>query len=190
MKKKKTPYADYAGKRAGKSKLLPDCLRAFAVGGLICAFAQCLTGLYGYIGVGEEDVKVLVIMTLIFLTAMLTGMGIFDNIARFAGAGTLVPITGFANAVVSPALDGKNEGLVLGGGTGDTLRNVGVCRVGDNLLGHWAVLNIPVDTGNLFAACKRFESCADTKDDDNGKERRDGECKSGAQCGVTVQSVQ
>ena len=114
MKKKKTPYADYAGKRAGKSKLLPDCLRAFAVGGLICAFAQCLTGLYGYIGVGEEDVKVLVIMTLIFLTAMLTGMGIFDNIARFAGAGTLVPITGFANAVVSPALDGKNEGLVLG----------------------------------------------------------------------------
>ena len=56
-------------------------------------------------------------MTLIFLTAMLTGMGIFDNIARFAGAGTLVPITGFANAVVSPALDGKNEGLVLGLGT-------------------------------------------------------------------------
>ena len=114
MKKKKTPYADYAGKRAGKSKLLPDCLRAFAVGGLICAFAQCLTGLYGYIGVGEEDVKVLVIMTLIFLTAMLTGMGIFDNIARFAGAGTLVPITGFANAVVSPALEFKSEGFVTG----------------------------------------------------------------------------
>lgn len=67
------------GRGQGKSKLLPDCLRAFAVGGLICAFAQCLTGLYGYIGVGEEDVKVLVIMTLIFLTAMLTGMGIFEQ---------------------------------------------------------------------------------------------------------------
>lgn len=117
MKKKKTPYADYAEQRAGKSKLIPDCLRAFAVGGLICAFAQCLTLFYGRIGAGEEDVKLLVPMTLIFMTAVLTGVGIFDNIARFAGAGTLVPITGFANAVVAPALDGKNEGLVLGLGT-------------------------------------------------------------------------
>lgn len=114
MKRKKTPYAEYAEQRAERSKLLPDCLRAFTVGGLICVFAQCLTEFYGRIGIAVEDVKVLVPTTIIFLTALLTGVGIFDNIAHFAGAGTLVPITGFANAVVSPALDGKNEGLVLG----------------------------------------------------------------------------
>lgn len=117
MKKKKTPYAEYAERRAGRSSLLPDCLRAFAIGGLICVFAQCLSEIYGRFGISEENVGVLVPTTLIFLTALLTGVGVFDNIARFAGAGTLVPITGFANAVVSPALDSKNEGFVLGLGT-------------------------------------------------------------------------
>ncbi len=67
-----------------------------------------------YINITEDIVKILVPITIIFLTALLTGFGIFDNIAKFGGAGTLVPITGFANAVVSPAIDCKNEGLVLG----------------------------------------------------------------------------
>jgi len=114
--KKQTPYADYAEKRSVKSPLLADCLRAFLVGGLICAIGQGFTELYSSLSVGEETVKILVPVTLIFLTALLTGLGIFDNIAKFAGAGTLVPITGFANAVASPAIDCKSEGFVLGVG--------------------------------------------------------------------------
>ena len=114
--KKQTPYADYAEKRSVKSPLLADCLRAFLVGGLICAIGQGFTELYSSLSIGEETVKILVPVTLIFLTALLTGLGIFDNIAKFAGAGTLVPITGFANAVASPAIDCKSEGFVLGVG--------------------------------------------------------------------------
>ncbi len=114
MMKKTTAYSKYAEGRAGKSKLLPDCFRAFLVGGIICCIGQGLTELYMYINITEDIVKILVPITIIFLTALLTGFGIFDNIAKFGGAGTLVPITGFANAVVSPAIDCKNEGLVLG----------------------------------------------------------------------------
>ncbi|MBQ4064615.1 MAG: stage V sporulation protein AC [Clostridia bacterium] len=114
--KKQTPYADYAEKRSVKSPLLADCLRAFLVGGLICAIGQGFTELYSSLSIGEETVKILVPVTLIFLTALLTGLGIFDNIAKFAGAGTLVPITGFANAVAYPAIDCKSEGFVLGVG--------------------------------------------------------------------------
>ncbi len=112
--KNTTEYAVYAGKRAKKSDLLPDCLRAFLTGGLICAGAQGMSELFLSLRIAEETVRILVPMILIFLTALLTGLGIFDNLAGFCGAGTLVPITGFANAVVSPALDSKNEGLVLG----------------------------------------------------------------------------
>ncbi|MDD6800844.1 MAG: stage V sporulation protein AC [Firmicutes bacterium] len=107
-------YKAYAEGRAKKSNLLKDCLKAFLVGGLICAFAQVLFELYSMSSLHTDDVKLLVSVSLIFLTALFTGIGIFDNIAKFAGAGTLVPITGFANAVVSPAIDTKAEGLVLG----------------------------------------------------------------------------
>ena len=111
---KKTEYAKYADKRAVKSNLLGDCVKAFIIGGLICAIAQGLFILYGVLGIDEYTVKILTPVTLVLITAILTGIGVFDDIAKFAGAGTLVPITGFANSVVSPAIDNKNEGQVLG----------------------------------------------------------------------------
>ena len=114
--KPKTPYAKYADKRAACSPLLTDCGRAFLAGGVICAMAQGLTEIYTALSIPEDTVKILVPVTLIALTALLTGIGIFDNIAKFGGAGTLVPITGFANAMVSPAIDSKGEGFVLGVG--------------------------------------------------------------------------
>jgi stage V sporulation protein AC len=91
-------------------------LHAYLIGGLICAFAEALFHGYLALQISEENVRTLVPVTLIFLAALLTGFGIFDDIAKFAGAGTLVPITGFANAVASPAIDNKSEGLVLGVG--------------------------------------------------------------------------
>ncbi len=112
--KKTTEYAKYAEKRAKTSPLIPDCLRAFLVGGIICTIAQGLSELYKYLGIKEDNANILVPVTIVFITAFLTGIGIFDKIAKFGGAGALVPISGFANAVVSPAIDSKNEGLVLG----------------------------------------------------------------------------
>ena len=109
-------YKKFAKAHAPKSPLLKDCLRAFLVGGLICAFAEALFHGYLALHISEENVKTLVPVTLIFLAALLTGFGVFDDIAKFAGAGTLVPITGFANAVASPAIDNKSEGLVMGVG--------------------------------------------------------------------------
>ena len=109
-------YQKFAKAHAPKSPLIKDCFRAFLVGGLICAFAEALVYGYTALQISEENVKTLVPVTLIFLAALLTGFGIFDDIAKFAGAGTLVPITGFANAVASPAIDDKSEGLVLGVG--------------------------------------------------------------------------
>lgn len=110
----KPTYKDYATKRAKKSNLLLDCLKAFIIGGFICCIGQGLFDLYKYFKISEENVKILVPVTLVFIAAVLTGLGIFDKIAKQAGAGTLVPITGFANAVVSPAIDNKAEGYVLG----------------------------------------------------------------------------
>ncbi len=109
-------YKKYVEKRAKKSNLPADCAKAFLVGGLICTIGQGLFDLYTYIGLSEENVKALVPVSLIFLAALLTALSLFDNIAKFAGAGTLVPITGFANAVVSPAIDTKAEGFILGVG--------------------------------------------------------------------------
>ena len=114
--KPKTPYATYAEKRERKSPLIKDCLNAFWVGGLICCLGQGLTELYTRMIAKEETAKMLVPITLVFLAALLTALGIFDNIAKLAGAGTLVPITGFANAVTAPAIDCRTEGLVLGVG--------------------------------------------------------------------------
>jgi len=110
-------YKKYAAARAKKSPLLKDCVHAFLVGGGICTGAQGLLALYGMWGVPREDAKTLVSVSLIFLAVLLTGLGLFDRIAKFAGAGTLVPITGFANAVAAPAIDTKGEGFVLGVGT-------------------------------------------------------------------------
>ena len=109
-------YKKYADKRARKSDLAGDCAKAFFSGGLICVIGQAAGDIYQALGISEENVKALVPVTLIFIAALLTGLNVFDNIAKFAGAGTLVPITGFANAVVSPALDTKAEGFILGVG--------------------------------------------------------------------------
>ena len=109
-------YGKFVKARAPKSPLGKDCLRAFLVGGLICALAQAMLEGFLALKMTEENAKALVPVTLIFLAALLTGLGIFDDIAKFAGAGTLVPITGFANAVASPAIDDKSEGLVMGVG--------------------------------------------------------------------------
>lgn len=91
-----------------------DFIMAFLVGGLICTFGQFLSDLYENAGMTEEHTKAAVPVTLIFLAAVATGLRIFDNLAKHAGAGTLVPITGFANAVVAPAIEFKSEGHIMG----------------------------------------------------------------------------
>ena len=87
---------------------------AFAIGGGICVLGEALLNLYGMLGLSQDDAGALTSMSLIFLSALFTGLKLYDRIAQHAGAGTLVPITGFANSVVSPALDFKSEGYVLG----------------------------------------------------------------------------
>ena len=109
-------YKRYVNARAKKSPLAKNCVRAFLTGGAICAGAQGLLNLYKSRGMEKDDAAALVSVSLVFLTALLTGLGVFDNIAKWAGAGTLVPITGFANAVSAPAIDTKGEGFVLGVG--------------------------------------------------------------------------
>ena len=109
-------YKRYADKSAKKSPCAKNCVHAFLVGGLICVIAELLGELYKWLGAEEKDAVIIASVTLVFLAALLTGLGLFDNIAKWAGAGTLVPITGFANSVVSPAIDNKAEGWVLGVG--------------------------------------------------------------------------
>ena len=117
MNMSKETYKKYADARAPKSPVLKDCLRAFFTGGLICVLGQGLTTVYTELcKMPKEDAGTMTAGTLVLLAAILTGLGVFDRIAKFAGAGTLVPITGFANAVVSPAIDSKSEGLILGVG--------------------------------------------------------------------------
>lgn len=109
-------YDNYVKALSPPSPKIKDFLWAFFVGGFICLIGQLLFFLYGYIGVSQKIIKMLVPVTLIFASALLTGIGVFDKIAKRAGAGTLVPITGFANAVAAPAIEFKNEGFILGVG--------------------------------------------------------------------------
>ena len=97
-----------------KSPIVKDCIKAFLFGGGICCFGQALKTLYGMTSLNEKEIRLAVSVTLIVITAILTGSGVFDKIAKHAGAGTAVPITGFANAVVSPAIEFKAEGFILG----------------------------------------------------------------------------
>ncbi len=118
MNMNKETYKKYADARAPRSPILKNCIRAFLVGGLICILGQGLKDVYTKLcGMEKEDAGTLTAVTLVFLAVLLTGIGIFDRIAKFAGAGTLVPITGFANAVASPAIDSKSEGWILGVGS-------------------------------------------------------------------------
>jgi stage V sporulation protein AC len=107
-------YLAYVARKAKPSPMGKNMVWAFLVGGLICVLGQGLTDGYRSLGLGVEAAGTATSVTLIFLTALLTGVGIFDTIAKHAGAGTLVPITGFANAVVSPAMEFKSEGFVTG----------------------------------------------------------------------------
>ncbi len=109
-------YNQYVSGKAKPSPTWKNLLWAFCVGGGICALGQWLSTLYLRWGAEKEAAGTWVSVTLIFLSALLTALGVFDNVAKRAGAGTLVPITGFANAVVSPALEFKSEGFVLGVG--------------------------------------------------------------------------
>ena len=111
----KKEYSDIVKKLSPASPKIKDFIWAYCVGGLICVIGQLLTEFYKSVcGLDQEITKLLIPVTLIFLAALLTGLKLFDKIAKRAGAGTLVPITGFANAVVSPAIEFKSEGWVLG----------------------------------------------------------------------------
>lgn len=114
MKMTNQEYNDYVMRKAPKSKLFPNMLRAFISGGLICCVGQALLNTYTHLGMETADARGLASITLVFLGALLTALKVYDNLARFAGAGTLVPITGFANAVAAPALEFKSEGIVTG----------------------------------------------------------------------------
>lgn len=97
-----------------KSKLLKNCINAFWTGGLICIIGQLIMNYFTSLGLPKDDVSSLVSISMVFLGAFLTGIGVYDKIAGFAGAGSLVPITGFANSIVSPAMEFKREGFIFG----------------------------------------------------------------------------
>ena len=99
-----------------KSPVLKDCAMAFLIGGLICTVGQLIMNGYLALGLEKEDAGTAMSMTLVALSALLTGFSLYDNIAKHAGAGTLVPITGFANAISSAAIEFKTEGFILGVG--------------------------------------------------------------------------
>lgn len=117
MNMNKETYKRFADAHAPHSPTGKNCLFAFLIGGLICTVGQGLRDLYQNLcHMNEIDAGTMTSVTLIFIAVVLTGLGLFDRIAKVAGAGTLVPITGFANSVVSPAIDSHAEGLILGVG--------------------------------------------------------------------------
>lgn len=107
-------YNKIVMKNSPKSKLFVNCIKAFLIGGAICTIGQGFTDLYAMLGAAEKDSKTLCSVTLIFIGILLTAIGVYDKIAKHGGAGTLVPITGFANAVSSPAIEFKSEGYIAG----------------------------------------------------------------------------
>lgn len=114
MSVSKSDYGEMAKEASPPSPKLLNCIKAFLFGGTICLFGQILNTVFENAGLNEDQVKFLTPSVIIVITAILTGVGVFDKIARHAGAGTIVPITGFANSVVSPALEFQHEGFILG----------------------------------------------------------------------------
>ena len=112
----KKNFNKYSEKFIPKSSLLKDCIMAFLIGGTICCVGQGIGDVAEFFGVNEENVKLVIPCTLIIVSCILTGLGIYQKIAKYAGAGTLVPITGFANAVSSISIDSKAEGFIFGVG--------------------------------------------------------------------------
>ena len=107
-------YQKYVHQKAQKSPILKDTVLAFLIGGAICVIGQAIQNGWSVAGLSQEDAGTATSCTLVFLSALLTGLNLYNKIARFGGAGTLVPITGFANAVVAPAIDFKSEGFITG----------------------------------------------------------------------------
>ena len=114
MRMSSEEYAAFVDSLSPRSPIWGDLLRAGLVGGVICTLGQALTDLYTACGAAADTAAAWCSITLVFLGALLTGLGVYDDLARFAGAGSLVPITGFANSVVSPAIDFKSEGFITG----------------------------------------------------------------------------
>ena len=114
MKMTNEEYKRYAEKRAPRSQTRGDLLRAFVYGGAICCLGQFFLELYGSFGLDAETAGTACSITMIFFGAALTAAGVYDELAKRAGAGTLVPITGFANSVAAPALEFKTEGFITG----------------------------------------------------------------------------
>jgi len=109
-------YGKLVSSMAPKSPIVKDCINAFWIGGLICAIGQLIMNGYSWVGLNETDAGTATSMTLVAISALLTGLSLYDNIAKHAGAGTLVPITGFANSIAAPAVEFKTEGFILGVG--------------------------------------------------------------------------
>lgn len=107
-------YQAYVARKARKSPVIRDTAMAFAIGGAICVVGQLIRNGWMAAGLSQEDAGTATSCTLVAISALLTGLNLYNKMARFGGAGTLVPITGFANAVVSPALDFRSEGFVTG----------------------------------------------------------------------------
>lgn len=107
-------YKAYVASKAKKSPILRDTVLAFCIGGAICVLGQLIQNGWAAAGLDKEAAGTATSCSLVFLSALLTGLNLYNKLARFGGAGTLVPITGFANAVVSPAIDFKSEGLITG----------------------------------------------------------------------------
>ena len=118
MEKINTPkeYSDYVDKKSPNSPILKNCFNAFWVGGLICSIGQIIMDFCKYKGLDQTSSSTVVSIILIGIAAILTGLNIFNKIGKFAGAGSLIPITGFANSIVSPAIEYKSEGYVMGVG--------------------------------------------------------------------------
>lgn len=114
MKMSNAEYGRYVDSIAPKSKCARNCFNAFWTGGLICTLGQALMHLFQSMELAKDDASTAVSICLVLLSAILTGFAVYDDIAKLAGAGTLVPITGFANSVVAPAVEFKTEGVILG----------------------------------------------------------------------------
>ena len=110
----KSNYKDYVENKTPKSPIIRDCVFAFLVGGFICVIGQFIKNLSIYLGAGLDDTKTIVPVVLIFIAGLLTAFGIYDKSGKFAGAGSIIPITGFANSIVSSAMEFKKEGWILG----------------------------------------------------------------------------
>ena len=109
-------YSQLISELSPKSPMIKDCIMAFLVGGLICTLGQVFINWYSSLGLPEKEASTAASMSLVALSALLTGLSVYDDIAKHAGAGTLVPITGFANAVSAPAVEFQTEGFILGVG--------------------------------------------------------------------------